>query len=89
MVAQRKYAEELRERAVKMVLEVREREGKGHGVDQMALRTASWTRRCSRVPSSGVGLWPPGPRRGGAVYPAGATARYHPRSSRASLNLPT
>ena len=29
--AQRKYPEELRERAVKMVLEVREREGKGHG----------------------------------------------------------
>ena len=28
MVAQRKYPEELRERAVKMVLEVREREGK-------------------------------------------------------------
>ena len=31
MVAQRKYPEELRERAVKMVLEVRGREGKGHG----------------------------------------------------------
>ena len=32
MVAQRKYPEELRERAVKeLVLEVREREGKGHG----------------------------------------------------------
>ena len=31
MVAQRKYPEELRERAVKMVFEVREREGKGHG----------------------------------------------------------
>src|SRR3989442_13594582 len=31
MVAQRKYPDELRERAVKMVLEVREREGKGHG----------------------------------------------------------
>ena len=31
MVAQRKNPEELRERAVKMVLEVREREGKGHG----------------------------------------------------------
>lgn len=31
MVAQRKYPEELRERAVKMVLEVREREGKGRG----------------------------------------------------------
>ena len=31
MAAERKYPEELRERAVKMVLEVREREGKGHG----------------------------------------------------------
>src|SRR5439155_1061156 len=31
MSAQRKYPEELRERAVKMVFEVREREGKGHG----------------------------------------------------------
>jgi hypothetical protein len=29
MVAQRKYPEELRERAVKMVLEVRERGGEG------------------------------------------------------------
>src|SRR5258708_2148690 len=31
MPAQRKYPEELRERAVKMVLEARDREGKGHG----------------------------------------------------------
>ena len=31
MAAQRKYPDELRERAVKMVFEVREREGKGHG----------------------------------------------------------
>ena len=31
MAAQRKYPEELRERAVKMVFEVREREGKGPG----------------------------------------------------------
>jgi len=31
MTAQRKYPEELRERAVKMVAEIREREGKGHG----------------------------------------------------------
>ena len=31
MVVQRKYPEELRERAVRMVLEVRERVGKGHG----------------------------------------------------------
>src|SRR5260370_5215721 len=31
MPAQRKYPEELRERAVKMVLEIREREGKSRG----------------------------------------------------------
>jgi hypothetical protein len=31
MPAQRKYPDELRERAVKMVFEVRERDGKGHG----------------------------------------------------------
>ncbi|SRR5713101_3750659 len=31
MPAQRKYPEELRERAVKMVLEIRGREGKGRG----------------------------------------------------------
>src|SRR6266704_5509931 len=31
MPAQRKYPEELRERAVKMVLEIRNREGKGRG----------------------------------------------------------
>jgi transposase len=31
MPTQRKYPEELRERAVKMVLEIRERDGKGHG----------------------------------------------------------
>jgi transposase len=31
MAAQKKYLDELRERAVKMVLEIREREGKGLG----------------------------------------------------------
>jgi transposase len=31
MAAQRKYPDELRERAVKMVLEIREREGRGQG----------------------------------------------------------
>jgi transposase len=31
MAAQRKYPEELRERAVKMVFEIRERDGRGHG----------------------------------------------------------
>ena len=31
MAAQRKYPEELRKRAVKMLFEIRERDGKGHG----------------------------------------------------------
>ena len=31
MPAPRKYPDELRERAVKMVLEIRQRDGKGHG----------------------------------------------------------
>jgi len=31
MAARRKYPEELRGRAVKMLLEIRERDGKGHG----------------------------------------------------------
>jgi transposase len=31
MAAQRKYPDELRERAVKMVFEIRERDGRGHG----------------------------------------------------------
>ena len=31
MAAQKKYPDELRERAVKLLFEVREREGKGHG----------------------------------------------------------
>jgi transposase len=53
MPAQRKYPEELRERAVKMVFEVGERDGKGHGeiarvaarlsVHREALRT--WIRQ--------------------------------------------
>src|SRR5260370_4098005 len=53
MPAQRKYPEELRERAVKMVFEIRDQEGKGHGeiarvagqlgVHREALRT--WIRQ--------------------------------------------
>ncbi|HZI75609.1 MAG TPA: transposase [Gemmatimonadales bacterium] len=31
MAAQKKYPDELRERAMKMVFEIRERDGKGHG----------------------------------------------------------
>ncbi len=51
MAAQPKYPEELRERAVKMVLEIRERDrdGKGHGeiarVGRHRHRTASWPGR--------------------------------------------
>ncbi len=40
MAAQRKYPAELRERAVKMLSEVREREGRGHG--ELAVSHASW-----------------------------------------------
>ncbi len=53
MPAQRKYPEELRERAVKMVFEIRDRDGKGRGeivrvaqqlgVHREALRT--WVRQ--------------------------------------------
>ena len=47
MVAQKRYPDELRERAVKMVLEIRERDGKGHG--EIARVGGSWMftrRRC-------------------------------------------
>jgi hypothetical protein len=47
MATQRKYPDELRERAVKMVFEVRERDGKGHG--ELAGWAGSWVfarRRC-------------------------------------------
>ena len=47
MPAQRRYPEELRERAVKMVLEIQAREGKGRG--EVARVAGSWVfipRRC-------------------------------------------
>jgi len=47
MPAQRKYPDELRGRAVKMVLEIRQREGKGQG--ELARWAVSWVftlRRC-------------------------------------------
>jgi transposase len=47
MAAQRKYPDELRERAVKMLFEVREREGKGHG--ELARDCLSMM-RCRRQP---------------------------------------
>ena len=40
MPAQRKYPDELRGRAVRMVLEIRERDGKGHG--ELARWVVSW-----------------------------------------------
>ena len=43
MAAQKKYPDELRERAVKMLFEVREREGKGRG-ELPGLRV-SWVSR--------------------------------------------
>jgi transposase len=55
MPAQRKYPDELRERAVKMVLEIREREGKGQGElarvgRQLGVHPArSWNFRCRRI----------------------------------------
>ena len=72
MAAQRKYPDELRERAVKMLFEVREREGKGHGelarvarqlgVHPEALRS----RRTGRPPMSSIRAGH-SPRRGAAM----------------------
>jgi transposase len=53
MAAQKKYPDELRERAVKLVLEIRAREGKGHGeiarvADQLGVHREalrSWLQR--------------------------------------------
>ena len=56
MAAQKKYPDELRERAVKMVLEIREREGKGHG-------------ELARVARQ-LGVHPEAPPRGPADFPA-------------------
>jgi len=49
MPAQRKYPEELRERAVKMVFEVRDQDGKGRGELARVARQLVFTRRrCGR-----------------------------------------
>jgi hypothetical protein len=45
MAAQRKYPEELRGRAVKMVSEIRERDGKGHGAPGFSSLAPSQRRR--------------------------------------------
>src|SRR5438105_4309124 len=45
--AQKKYPDELRERAVKMVLEIREREGKGRGeLARVARQLKPWPSPC-------------------------------------------
>jgi transposase len=49
MPAQRKYPEELRERAVKMVLEIRAREGNGHGEVARVARQLGVHRETLRV----------------------------------------
>ncbi len=43
MAAQRRYPEELRERAVKMVLEIWKRDGKGNGEIAASIGHRSWT----------------------------------------------
>ena len=55
MATQRKYPEELRERAVKMVLEVREREGKGHGEIARIGRQLGCQRAVSRRDKGALG----------------------------------
>ena len=61
MVVQRKYPDELRERAVKMVLEVREREGKGHG-ELARIASMPWNLRpAASGLSPSVGPCRPGP----------------------------
>ena len=61
MVVQRKYPEELRKRAVKMVLEVREREGKGHG-ELARIASMPWNLRpAASGLSPSVGPCRPGP----------------------------
>jgi hypothetical protein len=61
MAAQKKYPDELRERAVKMVLEIRERDGKGQGelarvARQLGVHPASPVRSdCETTWSQGPG----------------------------------
>ena len=74
MVVQRKYPDELRERAVKMVLEVREREGKGHG-ELARIASMPWNLRpAASGLSPSVGPCLPGPVPGTLDPPFGAVA---------------
>ena len=59
MPARRKYPDELRERAVKMVLEIQQRDGRGHGefAQQSIQPVLPAGRRCR----------PAAPRSGGAL----------------------
>jgi hypothetical protein len=69
MAAHKKYPDELRERAVRMVFEIRERDGKGHGEIAQVVRLAAvgrrdrwWRQGRSAHPSRGWG-WRSCPRR--------------------------
>jgi hypothetical protein len=68
MAAQRKYPEELRERAVKMVQEIRERDGKGRGEISRVARQLDVC-RYGRSPEPPPG----GPWRGGRWARGAAT----------------
>jgi transposase len=58
MPAQRKYPDELRERAVKMVLEIRQREGKGQGELARVGRGGSCGTLTEQAGTSGDGTEP-------------------------------
>ena len=76
MAAQRKYPDELRERAVKMVLEIRELDGKGHGEISSPPRTLR--RRISAVARSAMTA--------GTISLAPAGASSAPGADRARCN---
>ena len=64
MAAQRKYPDELRERAVKMVFEIRELDGKGHGeisrvARQLDVQHTPWGIVVDNFPDFHSGVAPP------------------------------
>ena len=64
MAAQRKYPDELRERAVKMLFEVREREGRGHGELARVARQLGVHSQAARIATICSGSRVRGTRRG-------------------------